>query len=346
MSDKDKKLTKFDFVVGNPPYQEENSDNNRQSPIYNKFMSAAYEIADKVTLITPARFLFNAGQTPKEWNEKILNDEHFKVLSYSSSSKEIFYNTDIKGGIAITYHDVNKDFGKIGTFTTFAELNSILNKVLKKDFISFMKIVYPKSSYKLTKKVYEDYPHLKGSFTKGNEFIVDANIFIKLKELFTENKKDNFVGIYGRENNKRTEKYINKQYISGPENFEHFKIFLPAANGSGAIGEVLSTPLIGEPLIGHTQTFISIGNFQTLKETENCMKYIKSKFARTLLGTLKITQNNNRDVFKNIPLQDFTNESDIDWSKSIKEIDQQLYKKYGLSEDEIKFIEEKVKEIV
>lgn len=70
---------------------------------------------------------------------------------------------------------------------------------------------------------------------------------------------------------------------------------------------------------------------------------IKVKYARTLFGILKMTQANTRDKWAKVPLQDFTPNSDIDWSKSIPEIDQQLYKKYGLSKDEIDFIEEKVK---
>ena len=71
---------KFDYVIGNPPYQEEtDSDSTRMPPVYNLFMDESYKVAHKVELITPARFLFNAGYTPKSWNEKILNDEHFKV---------------------------------------------------------------------------------------------------------------------------------------------------------------------------------------------------------------------------------------------------------------------------
>ena len=61
-----------------------------------------------------------------------------------------------------------------------------------------------------------------------------------------------------------------------------------------------------------------------------------------MLGTLKITQDNNKDTWRNVPLQDFTSNSDIDWSQSVADIDKQLYKKYGLSESEIAFIEEKV----
>ncbi|HMV61141.1 MAG TPA: hypothetical protein PKC07_08040, partial [Agitococcus sp.] len=126
------------------------------------------------------------------------------------------------------------------------------------------------------------------------------------------------------------------------------KVIIPKANGSGAIGEVLSTPLIGEPLIGEpligfTETFISVGAFDNELEAQNCLKYIKSKFARTMLGVLKITQNNSKETWSKVPLQDFTPNSDIDWSKSIAQIDQQLYAKYGLNQEEIDFIESKVK---
>lgn len=80
-------------------------------------------------------------------------------------------------------------------------------------------------------------------------------------------------------------------------------------------------------------------------ETENCMKCIKPKFDRAMLGTLKVTQDTHCENCLNVPLQDFNAISDIDWSKSVSEIDKQLYKKYGLSAEEISFIESKVREM-
>lgn len=80
-------------------------------------------------------------------------------------------------------------------------------------------------------------------------------------------------------------------------------------------------------------------------ESEAALKYIKSKFCRVMLGVLKVTQNGKRETWSCVPLQDFTSDSDIDWSKSIHEIDLQLYKKYGLDENEINFIETHVKEM-
>ena len=88
---------------------------------------------------------------------------------------------------------------------------------------------------------------------------------------------------------------------------------------------------------------MSIGSFETQYEATAALKYIKSKFARAMLGVLKITQHNSNDCWKYVPLQDFTPASDIDWSKSIPKIDQQLYAKYGLDAAEIEFIETHVK---
>ena len=194
--------------------------------------------------------------------------------------------------------------------------------------------------------MYTDYPELRkviGSNGKDKRF--RNNIFEKVF-LFTDNEIEDSIKVLGIQKNKRTWKYIAAKYVDmSHENINTWKVFVPRANGSGALGEVLSTPLIGQPLIGHTQSFISIGSFSTEQEAEACLKYIKSKFARVLLGVLKVTQDNDRGVWKYVPLQDFTSMLDIDWSQSISDIDKQLYAKYGLDEEEISFIETHVKEM-
>ena len=153
------------------------------------------------------------------------------------------------------------------------------------------------------------------------------------------------IKILGLENLKRTYKFIRQDYVNDPEPLKKFKVFLPQANGSGAIGEVMSTPLVGLPLVGSTETFISLGAFDSEAEAVAVLKFVKTKFARALLGILKVTQSNTRDKWAKVPLQDFTSNSDIDWSKSVAEIDQQLYQKYNLTQEEINFIESKVKEM-
>lgn len=349
MTEKDQ--FKFDVVIGNPPYQEETIGDNKTfaPPVYHKFIDQAYLIGDIVELIHPGRFLFNAGSTPKQWNKKMLNDEHTEVVYYEQDSSKVFSNTDIKGGVAVTLHNINKFVTPIGTFTPFKDLNNIKNKVINRtDFQAFSDIVSARGPYRFTKKMHEDYPEAHEKLSKGHDYDLSSNIFARLPFIFFDklpNDGANYIRIFGLDNRSRTYKYIKKDYIENYKTLNKYKVFLPQANGSGALGEVLSTPLIGEPLIGHTETFLSIGSFDNENYANNLLKYIKTKFARALLGIKKITQSNVAGKWDCVPLQDFTANSDIDWTKSISEIDQQLYKKYGLSEEEIDFIETHVKEM-
>ncbi|CYV12913.1 type II restriction endonuclease [Streptococcus suis] len=326
---------KFDVVIGNPPYQNEGiGDVARDEPIYHKFMDLAYEVADKAVLITPARFLFNAGQTPKAWNQKMLADEHLKVIYFSQKSDEVFPNTDIKGGVAVTYRDTKENFGAIETFTPIEWLNDLFHLIRHKIKRSFNEYLYGRSSYKLTKLVYEENPELKGRIKQSEEKSIGSNIFDKLPEIFTDSPKNTeCIRIYGRQNNERVYKWIKKTYVQEHDNLNKYKVLLPKSNGSGAIGEVLSTPLVGTPLVGHTQTFISFGAFDTEREAENCLKYIKTDIARAMLGTLKITQDNaTKEVWSNVPWFDFNDYSIIDWSKSVEEIERQLYVYFNVPE--------------
>ena len=275
----------------------------------------------------------------------MLNDPHFKVLMYEPDSKKIFRNSDIKGGVAVTYRDKDKYFGAIGTFSAFPELNSLLHKVIKiSSFQSIENLIITQNKWNLD-KLYADYPVLKTKIgSAGREKRLTTSIF-NLTEVFHDEPCEGDVTIIGLINNKRVKKYVNIKYLSEHDNLNKWKIILPKSNGSGAIGEVLSTPLVGTPLVGYTQSFIGIGKFDTRNEAEAMFKYIKTKFARAMLGILKVTQDNPRAVWRYIPLQNFKSDSDIDWSKTIREIDEQLYAKYKLDKNEIEFIETHVREM-
>ena len=129
------------------------------------------------------------------------------------------------------------------------------------------------------------------------------------------------------------------------DNIPLYKIVTPKADGNGTFGDALTNPELLPTNSGFTHTFLGIGGFSTEYQAKACLKYIKTKFARNLLSILKITQDLNAEKWKYVPLQDFTPNSDIDWSKSIHDIDMQLYRKYGLDEKEIEFIESHVKEM-
>mgnify|MGYP003604340833 FL=1 len=338
---------KFDVVVGNPPYQDNIENRGEQPAIYNFFYDLAEKIGDKYCLISPARFLFNVGSTPKSWNEKMLSDKHIEVVYFNQKASDLFSNTDIKGGVAILYRDSVNTIGPIGTFTSYNELNGIVKKIVKGKFDSIGELLHSNTSYKYTPALWSENQQLKGRVSGGSRRYLSSSVFDKLHEVFYEEKpKDGkeYVQILGRQNNHRIFKWIRRDYLVNHPNIDKFKVLIPSSNGSGHLGEVLSTPIIEEPNQGHTETFISFGTFDNKQEAENLLKYVKTKFARTMLGVVKVTQGNKtKEVWSKVPLQDFTSKSDIDWTQSIPEIDKQLYKKYGLDQKEIAFIEEKVK---
>ena len=337
------KSMNFDVAIGNPPYHKTVKDTS-DIPVYHEFIDLSSILSQKISLVTPARYLFNAGKTPKAWNKKVLNDEHIKVLLYNSNSSAIFPNVDIKGGIAVLYRDQKKVFGKIGHFSAFPQLNSIYTKTRgAEQFRSITEIFYPQTKFILD-NLYSKMPHLREKIgSSGLERRLTSSIF-NLSEIFSKQQQNpTQIQILGLQNGNREYRWIDKIFVEQGDNLDKYKVIIPKSNGTGALGEILSTPIVGGPLIGVTQTFIMFGAFDTSDEAEACLKYIKSKFVRTLLGILKVTQDNPRSTWRFVPLQNFTKESDIDWTKSVKEIDQQLYTKYNLSQEEIEFIERMIK---
>lgn len=345
---KENKKMKFDYCIGNPPYQI--LDGGAQAsakPVYQYFSLAAREIADVVCLIQPSRWM-TGGKGLDIYRAEMLNDKHIKMINDFASSKSVFNNVDIKGGVCIYIRDKNyigkckcirnnidgkeESFrflrsGNDDIFIREPILVSIKDKVTEKDFESASRIVSAAKAYGLRADTMRD----AGKYG--------------LPE-FKDEEQPNGYKILGLiDGHNRGYKYLPKDYPIPQKNegLLKYKVFVAEAYGCGEIGEKMSTPVLSTPGELCTETFLQVGPFETKIEAENCLKYIKTKFLRTLVGIIKQTQHTTQRVYKYVPLQDFTKNSDIDWTKSISDIDQQLYKKYGLSENEIKFIEEKVK---
>ena len=223
-------------------------------------------------------------------------------------------------------------------------MQSVHDKVVtRNDFEPLSKIIYPPESFHFTRRFHEDNPNAAKLLSDGHADDLTTNVFDKLTKYFFDDKPDDgheYIQIFGLQRMRRVYKWIRRDYVRNETNLDKFKVILPKSNGSGAIGEVLSTPLVGLPLVGCTQTFITVGAFDTRDEAEACLTYIKSKFARAMLGILKATQHNPPATWAKVPLQDFSASSDIDWRG---EVDEQLYRKYGLSAAEVDFIESHVK---
>jgi len=349
---------RFDFVIGNPPYQVEAPGlSTSEKPVYHYFVDETYKVADVVELIMPARFLFNAGATPKDWNRKMLNSKHLKVLYYESDAKHVFPIAEITGGIVVTYHNRKLEFEPIKSFIPYPELNSMCQKVVNySGFSSISNLISGRTPYLFTDVLHIENPDASERLSEGHKYDISSNAFASLPEIFLgecPSVANNYYRVIGRIDNKRVYRWIKKMYARGRTDdiIGKWKVFLPKANGaSGMLGQeaarLISKPEIGAPYDIATDTFICLGSFDTEKEANAALWYITSKFARVLLGTLKVTQINSKETWANVPIQDFTSASDIDWSSSISDIDKQLYKKYGLTDDEIEFIETHVKEMV
>ena len=169
-----------------------------------------------------------------------------------------------------------------------------------------------------------------------------------LPDIFTitpSSSNDENLKFYGRIGGQRVHRFILRRYIQENEYLDGYKLLIPEANNSGQYGETLAEPLTGGPGEGSTDTFLNAGPFEAEDEVQRLAKYYKTKFFRALLGVKKATQHSPSQVWHTIPLQNFTSASDIDWSKSVADIDRQLYAKYGLNDGEIEFIESHVKEM-
>ncbi|MBP3805712.1 MAG: Eco57I restriction-modification methylase domain-containing protein [Oribacterium sp.] len=339
---------KFDYIIGNPPYQEETeSDSTRMPPIYNHFMDAAYGLADVVELITPARFLFDAGQTPKAWNKKMLEDPHLKVLHYEPDASKVFANTDIKGGVAVSYRDAESILGPIRAFVPYPEMQSILKKAGAVDVEDSLTDIADSSNVYDLKNIYADHPDYTKYIGDGGRHSQLKTNVLNINPIFTDapTEDDDYM-VYGLVNGKRGTKYCHRRYLKSiHKSLFKYKVLVPKATGSGKFGDTMPELLIAKPATAFTQTYISVGTFDTEEEANNLSKYLKTRFCRALLYVLKVTQDNLPAVWRFIPKQDFTNNSDIDWTRSISEIDQQLYTKYKLTGEEIQFMKSHVKEM-
>lgn len=348
---KGEKRMKFDFVIGNPPYQEMNSCNKMSKSVYPDFVRGAKTIGRKVSLIMPARWTSGESGPYKETKgfiDKMIEGNHIKSFVLYQNSTELFNNVDIKGGVCFYVYD--EDYSKDEVNYTFVE-----NGIKKSTKVSFREadniiIRFPELISVLKKSRNPSTETMKTLVSSWNPFGFVSDLFVKNNEgvsrISEEKVRDNDYMIYGLLNARRTTRFIpNEELKKNLVGAKNWKVFIPRANGSGAFGEVFSSPIVGIPMTICTDTFLQVGQFNNEVEAKNLLKYIKTKYFRAMVGIKKTAIFNYKDCFEFVPVQDFTNGSDIDWSKSIHEIDLQLYKKYNLTQEEIDFIESHVKEM-
>ena len=348
------KQMKFDAIVGNPPYQEnisgtsENSSLSKQ--LFPLFIQNTISLNSKyVSLITPSRW-FTADAQDKSFirlREFIKTNNHFVDIFNYSDNKLLFKNVEIAGGVNYFLFD-NEHSGDVRFTECYADKRNTAVRPLFEDGLDI--IISMNCLVSILDKVrnHHDFVPMT-TITLGRNAFGIIGKASELNKITTEEKFDGAVEVRCAYEKIR---YANPSVITkNSELVRKWKVFTSKGNGgAGILSDDKAVAILGKAYIGNqnsacTDSLIPIGSFNTQIEAENLQKYMTGKFLRFMVGILKVSQNVSQNVYQFVPVQDFTNSSDIDWSKNISEIDQQLYAKYGLTQDEINYIEEKIKSI-
>lgn len=343
---------KFDVVIGNPPYQENDNGKRKDGtisssakPLYNKFFELSKCMTkDKISLIFPARWLSGAGKGLQKFTNEMINDKHIKSLTLYRDARKVFPDNDIKGGVLYLTYDKSyngkADIEVIDKDGTFNQYDGYLNSDETGIFIPYKELL---SIFR--KVIREESIYVDSLSSSRKPYGLPTNFFNNMDSTLSKVRlHDDDIEIIGLLKGKRVKRYVDKDFSfkTGMDSIHKWKLFAGKAMGSGVYGEKLPDLPIGKPGVVSTETFIKIGDFDTQFQVESVKKYFYTKFFRAMLGIIKTTQDASARVYRFVPVQDFSEHSDIDWNKSINEIDKQLFRKYNLSDNEIKFIENRI----
>lgn len=320
---------RFDVIIGNPPYQlSDGGAGPSAMPIYQHFVEQAFKLNPRyITMIIPARW-YAGGKGLDEFRNRMLNDGHIRELTDYESSKDCFSGVDIAGGVCYFLWDRdNPGDCKITNVTPEAKvtdtraLNEFPIFIRSNEAIKILKKVLKQESKFVSENVLTQKPFGFRTYARGKEKPFEGAIKLYHSQ---------GVGYVSRSEVTKNADAIDKyKIIVGrlvPSNGE-----LDVKPGEGY--RVITKPKILYPQEINTESYITIGVFSTLNEAENYTNYICGKFARFLLRQAVSSVNINRDVFKFVPMLDFTRP----WT------DSDLYEKYGLTDSEKSFVEKYIR---
>ena len=339
----------FDAIVGNPPYQENISSNEGNDSlsrqVFPDFIKNSILTGSKfISLITPSRWFTADAQDnsfPK-LREFIKNHKHFKMITHFSNNKDVFNNVLIAGGVNYFLYDKNFS-GDVLFIEKTSKATTIAERPLFEEGFEII----------LSMKIMVDIIHKiknKNGFVSFTEITKGRNAFgVVGKDIKKITKADPFDNSVQLQCAYEEIRYIEREKITkNIELVDKYKIFTSKGNGgAGTLGDEKKVAILGKPFFANkntacTDSLIPIGDFETKEEALNLQKYMNTKFLRFVVGILKTSQNVSQNVYQFVPMQDFTDKSDIDWSKSLTDIDKQLFDKYSLSDEERKYINEKI----
>lgn len=335
---------KFNAIVGNPPYQETlDSGRSLAKQLFPSFIEIGIKLNPKyLSLITPARWFTADAQDnsfPK-LRDFLRKNNHFSFL-FTHDGKKLFPNTELS---LVDYFLWDKDYTGDAYFVENTDNQT--NTLKRPLFENGIDIIIPQNN------IVSIIQKIKGTnFTPLNTITSGRDAFgIVGKNFESRSTAESFENAVAVQCAYEQVRFVARDSISkGTDFLKSYKVFTSKGNGGAGLltdgkpVNIIGKSYIGLPNMACTDSLIPFGKFKIITEAQNLQKYMSTKFLRFCVGILKVSQNLYQNVYSFVPLQDFTSNSDIDWSKSISEIDNQLYAKYGLSEDEITFIESKIK---
>lgn len=316
----------FDVIIGNPPYQLNVGVESKSFAIaiYQKFIQQAIKLNPRyLCMIVPSRW-FSGGRGLDDFRDEMLNDKRLKEIHDYPDASDLFSGVEVKGGV--NYFLWDRDYNGDCRVVSYekGEIISEMTRPLKEDGADiFIRDNQAISIYHKVKKINEK------SFSE----IVSVQTPFGLLSSFKAYKKepfDNAIKVYG---NNYVGYISNNLDIKNEHWVDAHKVIVPKAIGSGNLQTDLVKPIYAEPNSCCTQTYLVIGPFANEERCKNVMSYIQTKFFHFMLGLKKITQDGMRGVYQFVPQQKF----DKPWT------DEELYKKYGLTEEEIAYIEKMVR---
>lgn len=338
---------KFEAVVGNPPYQV--SDGGARSsakPIYHNFVDISKALhPTKFTMIMPSRW-YAGGKGLEEFRKNILNDIRIEQLHDFLHPEEIFPDTNNRGGIC--YFLWNSDYDNSSSNVTVVshsgngEISSSIRDMRTKGSDIFIRDNIAIGI--LAKVIFEDTDVMARYISPRKPFGIESNVVRSNQWKKSKDTLNSPICCYGK--GKQVGFIELSQSILHKEWIDVWKVYIPRANNIGTeLNDDNLNTFIGQPQTICTEAYLVMGADLLLNKqsAKNLSKYFSTKFTRFLHSIAKASHDASRKTYCYIPLQDFTPNSDIDWSKSIEEIDKQLYKKYNLTSQESEHIENKIK---
>ena len=325
----------FDVIIGNPPYQMSDGGGSGTSaaPIYQHFVSQAKNLEPRfLTMVIPARW-FAGGKGLDEFRHEMLSDNRIRRIEDFPDSSDVFPGVQIKGGVCYFVWDRDhRGETSIATHDKGLVVSESTRPLLEPGSDVFIR--YNEAIPVLRKMISVE--------TKGKSKSLMLPDGHRFSDLVSVRRPFNLDSTFrGRSSRKEGDvevyrvggiDFAARSQIDDSLNLiDKWKVFIPfLASGSDSFPHpILGSPFIGKPGTASTETYLAIGPFRTKKECQNVISYISTRFFRFIVLQKKPSQNATRKVYDFVPTQDFSEP----WT------DEKLYKKYGITKEEVAFIE-------